>query len=346
MRWPVECATGLAVLAAACPALPAVDAGEPIALTWVGPPGCPSEREVRAEIERVLGGPPDPAIQPHLRAEARVSGGRGGDFHVHLITDLGGVIGERDLHGRTCAAVANAAALIVALTFDPAALARRTNPAPAPPPPVPISPSSPAAPAAPVAEPIPPPLPAPLPPPPPSTVAERAPSRRPGFAVGILGAASIGALPGVGAGVGGLVGVRAGRFRADVSASYWPDKTAMLATEATVGGRFRLVAGDASACYAVLTAPVEIAPCLGLEVGSMTGAGVEVRSSGSGSALWVAPLAAAMAALPVGQRFAARFDLGVLVPVERPPFVLSGERTVYTAGPIAGRATLGIEVRF
>ncbi len=339
----MECATGLAVLAAACPALPAGDAGEPIALQWVGPPGCPSEREVRAEIERVLGGPPDPATQPHLRAQARVSGGRGGDFHVHLITDLGGVIGERDLHGGTCAAVANAAALIVALTFDPAALARRTTPAPAPLPP----PSSPATPAAPVPSPIlPPPLPAGLPPPPPSTVAERAPSRRPGFAVGLLGAASIGALPGVGAGVGGLLGIRAGRFRADVSASYWPDKTTAIASQPTVGGRFRLVAGDASACYAVLRAPVELAPCLGLEVGSMAGAGVEVRSSGSGSALWIAPLAAAMAALPVGQRFAARFDLGMLGPVERPPFVLSGERTVYTAGPIAGRATLGIEVRF
>jgi hypothetical protein len=165
MRWPVACAAGLAVLAAAGPALPAGDAGEPIALAWVAPPGCPSEREVRAEIERVLGGPPDPASQPYLRAEARVSGGRGGGFHVHLITHLGGVIGERDLHGPTCAAVANAAALIVALTFDPAALARRTPPDPAPLPPVSTSPSSPATPAEPVPLPILPPLPAALPPP-------------------------------------------------------------------------------------------------------------------------------------------------------------------------------------
>jgi hypothetical protein len=150
----------------------------------------------------------------------------------------------------------------------------------------------------------------------------------------------------VGAGVGGLLGIRVGRFRVDLSVSYWPDKTALLATEPTVGGRFRLVAGDASACYAVLRAPVELAPCLGLEVGRMTGTGVDVQSSGSGSTPWVAPLAAVLAALPVGERFAARLDLGVLVPVERPPFVLSGERTVYTAGPVAGRATLGIEVRF
>jgi hypothetical protein len=101
--------------------------------------------------------------------------------------------------------------------------------------------------------------------------------------------------------------------------------------------------GDASACYAVLRAPVELAPCLGLEVGSMA---VEVRTGGSGSALWLAPLAAAMAGVPVGQRFTARFDLGVLVPVERPRFVLAGGPTVYTAAPVAGRATLGIEVRF
>jgi hypothetical protein len=57
-------------------------------------------------------------------------------------------------------------------------------------------------------------------------------------------------------------------------------------------------------------------------------------------------MAAAAAALPFGKRFAARLDLAVLVPAERHPFVLTGVGTVYTAGPVVGRAALGLEIRF
>jgi hypothetical protein len=364
MRLPAAGAIGLAVLAAAGLARAAGEPGEPIALTWDAPPGCPREADVRAEIERVLGGPPDPASRRYLRAEVRVS--RGGDgFHVHLLTDLGGAIGERDFAGPTCLAVANAAALIVALTFDPQALARRTEaaapPPPPPPPPSPPAPTSaaplapppgvvpgpsvrPAPPALPMEAdrgppPMAPPLPAALGAPPPPPV-------RPGFAVGLIAAASVGALPRVGGGIGGRVALLAGRFRAEVSALYWPPQTATLATRPTQGGDFRLITGDGGACYAVLRAPVELSPCAGLEVGSMEATGFGARSNGSGSALWIAPRAGGAAGLPIGRHFAARIDLAVIVPAERPPFVLTSAGTVYTAGPVVGRATLGLEVRF
>lgn len=349
---------GLAALAAARPARAGGEAGEPIVLQWVAPPGCPSERDVRAEMERVLGGPPDPASRRYLRAEARVSRAGGEGFHVHLVTDLGGVIGERDLDGPTCVAVANAAALIVALTFDPDALARRAEAA-APPPAATVAPAPRDPPSAPVSEPGPPRPPPPQPQPtlpaaaatlrpvpPPRAVPERAPPAVPGFAAGLLGAASAGALPRVAAGFGAQVGLLAGRFRADVSAWYWLPQTTTLASRPTAGGDFRLIAGDARACYAVLRAPLEISPCAGLEVGSMTATGFGVRSDGSGSALWIAPLAEAGVALPIGAHFAARLDLGVLVPLERPPFVLAAAGTVYTAGAVVGRAAVGVEVRF
>lgn len=366
MRRLVAGAIGLAAVAAAGPALSAGDAGDPIVLVWAGPPGCPGERHLRAEIERVLGGPPDPASRRYLRAEARASRAGNDGYHVHLVTDLGGVLGERDFDGPTCAAVANAAALIVALTFDPEALARRGEaaaPSPHPPLPAPAPSFSPPArdSSAAVPEPsVPPPFAAPPSPPPrpppgprspppaasPRAGADRAPRRRPGFAVGPIGAASIGALPRVGAGVGGRVGVLVGRFRADVSGSYWPAQTATLANRPTAGADVRLIAGAGSACYAVLRAPFELSPCVGLEVGSMAATGFGVRWPGGGSALWIAPLAQAAAALPIGQHFAVRLDLGVLVPVERPPFVLAGAGTVYTAAALVGRATLGVELRF
>ncbi len=249
MRRPAAGAIGLAALLATGTARPAGEASEPIALAWASLPGCPGEREVRAEIERVLGGPPDPASRRYLRAEAHVSRA-GAGFHVHIVTDLGGAIGERDLDGPTCSAVANAAALIVALTFDPDALARRADAAA----PHPAPPASPAAPPAPPALPaavlapslLPPPLPdaavlpeAPpwIPPVAPPPSADRAPRPRPIVALGVLGAASVGALPKVGGGIGGRAGILVGRFRADVSASYWPDQTATLAGRPTAGAR-------------------------------------------------------------------------------------------------------------
>ncbi len=336
---------GLAALAAAGPARADEAPEEPIVLQWTAPPGCPKERDVRAEIERVLGGPPDAASRRYLRAEARASR-RGESFHVHLVTDLGGVIGERDFDGPTCSAVANAAALIVALTFDPDALARRSEPpAPPPPPPKPVPEAVvPAPPIPPPPAPPPPPHVDPAPPPPPVPVA--APPDRPRLALGLLVAASAGALPRVAGSFGGQASVLAGRFRADLSSAYVLPQTATLAARPTAGGDFHLIAGDARGCYAVVRAPLEVSPCVGLEVGSMGATGFGVRSNGSGSALWVAPLAEAALALPVGTHFAARLDLGVLAPIERPPFVLAAAGTVYTAGAVAGRATVAIEVRF
>jgi hypothetical protein len=164
--------------------------------------------------------------------------------------------------------------------------------------------------------------------------------------LGVFGTASIGALPAIGVGVGVRASVLVGRLRVDASGSYWPAQTVKLTNRPTAGGRISLAAGDASACWALLRTPVELSPCLGLELGSMSGAAIGFHSNLAGSALWVAPVAEAAAALPIGKHFAARLDVGVLVPIERPPFVVTNAGTVYTAGPVVGRATLGVEVRF
>ncbi len=78
----------------------------------------------------------------------------------------------------------------------------------------------------------------------------------------------------------------------------------------------------------------------------MSADGFGVRSPGAGSALWIAPLAEAALALPLGRLFALRLDVGVLAPVERPPFVLENVGPVFGASAVVGRAALGAEVRF
>jgi hypothetical protein len=333
----------------------------PIVLRWAAPAGCPTEGEVRAEVDRVLGGPPAATSPRHLRAEAVVTRAGTEGFRIHLFTDMGGSLGEREFGGPTCRAVAKAAAVIVAITFDPDAIARQGPGGTAAKRPPPSPADSPATP-----------IPAPEPPPPPSPVpavlplarqvdapvpvpapapTQGAPTR-PRFLIGAMTALSLGALPGVGVGFGGRAGLLVGRFQADLSAAYWPARVADLSARPGVGGDFRLVAGDARACFAVLVSPIELGPCAGLEVGSMSASGFGVRSPGSGSALWIAPLVEATAALPIvrfgggGAFFAVRLDVGVLAPIERPPFVLENVGPVFGASAAVGRVALGAEVHF
>lgn len=78
----------------------------------------------------------------------------------------------------------------------------------------------------------------------------------------------------------------------------------------------------------------------------MSASGFGVRSPRAGAALWIAPLAEASAAVPIGRRFALRLDLGALAPLLRPTFVLERLGAVHGASTLVGRAVLAAEARF
>jgi hypothetical protein len=158
--------------------------------------------------------------------------------------------------------------------------------------------------------------------------------------------ASLGALPGLGLGLGGRAGLLFGHLGVDLSASYWPNRAATVAARPAAGGEFRLVTGDARACYAFPIQRLELGPCVGLSLGRMSADGFGVRHPGSGSALWIAPLIGATAALSLLPRLALRLDLAALAPLERPPFVLDSVGDVFGASRGVGRASQGVEGRF
>lgn len=118
-------AAALALIAAA----PAA-AGERLTLRWTAPEGCPDAGKVEFAVN-LLVGESGQAAQP-LEVLATVSA-QGAEWEVLL--ELAGT-SRRVLRGRTCAAVADAAALIIALIIDPLATAQPLPPAqlPAPPP--------------------------------------------------------------------------------------------------------------------------------------------------------------------------------------------------------------------
>jgi hypothetical protein len=153
-------------LGAAAPAR----AAAPLTLTWLAPTGCPTAADVRAEVDRLVRFPPGQAPPP-LVAEGHVEN-RDGRWHLRLRTEREGLPGEREIEADSCASLAHAATLVIALAFGVG-----DNAPPPPPPPVEERPRASPRPR-PVEAPPPPPPPPPAetpPPPPPPPPIEKPP---------------------------------------------------------------------------------------------------------------------------------------------------------------------------
>jgi hypothetical protein len=109
-----------AALAALCGVLgcSAVHAqsSELVELTWHAPAGCPEAADVQARI-RKLAASAKPSGAP-LRAEATITRKTGGELHLQLVIHAGTLVGERNLEGRSCDALAGAAAVNLALLLS------------------------------------------------------------------------------------------------------------------------------------------------------------------------------------------------------------------------------------
>ena len=112
-----------------------------------------------AEVDRLLGPSGARPAQP-INATATVSGDELRGFRVHLETTAGGPTRVRELKGASCAALADATALILALMIDPGAVAVERDAGPpedaASLPPAPAATPAPAPTLAPAATPAPP----------------------------------------------------------------------------------------------------------------------------------------------------------------------------------------------
>jgi hypothetical protein len=114
------------------------DDAAPVRLQWIAPAGCPTNAEVVASVERILGGSAGGTRQA-VTARAVVSKLGSSRWRVRLTTQVGASTGERTVDADSCRAVADAAALILALAVNPESAAPPPAPIPAPvPAPVPV----------------------------------------------------------------------------------------------------------------------------------------------------------------------------------------------------------------
>ncbi|MFO0589237.1 MAG: hypothetical protein U0441_16995 [Polyangiaceae bacterium] len=359
-------------------------AGERLQLSWTGPAECPSESEVRAEVDRVLGSSRVVPAKP-VEVKASVTRDEQGTYRAHLVFG-GGAAGGKDLHGASCKAVGDAAALVIALAIDPEVVPPAPSPPPAAstgvantPPPDSGSPSGPApgggppdsqgAPdsglppnsggppdippsnrgifnnVAPVGS-TPPGLPFVAPPP-------RAGAPRLGsswapvaLVIGAWAGGDVGTLPGVTAALGGTLGVAAGKQRFEIGFVYRFPGRAQLASKPGAGGDVSLVAGSLTACRTLLSGRLALAPCAGVEIGDMAGTGVGVTTPTTAHQPWFAGALGGRAWLSLAPRIALFAGLDAAIPFLRPRFVIEGLGLVHTPSPVSGRGSLGLEARF
>jgi hypothetical protein len=295
-------------------------------LRWSAPAECPAETQLRAEIDRLVARPGSPS-RAMAEVAAEVTRDAGGPYRLRLvITDRDGGIRERRVDGATCAEVAGAAAVILALASDDDA-----------PPPV-DPPSPPIEPPAPRRDPAPPP-------------AEIAPATPPDLLPRIWDLAALGGVdfaslpaPAPGFGVGVALGV--GRNRFELRAMAWLPERATLTSLADVGGDVALYAGTLRYCRSLVHGTIDLAPCAGFEAGALVASGVGVATPTSGAGPWLAPELALAGTALLGRRFALALDLDGLAILARDRFVITRGGQVFQPPKGTARAVLGLRVRF
>lgn len=349
-------------------------ASAPAWLTWEAPPACVQAQVVERRVDELLAGNSPAAAGLRVSAVVR----RDGDAWVlRWVARQGAAVQRRRLRHPNCALLGEAAALLVAMAVDPAAvtieprlagLLRRTPPAPrpaqpvvtaterAPEPWVSAAIEAPERPEKPTLVPVAPADPPPVVTPPaqptparPGPVAPRPAPRAPilqTILVRLGGGLAIGATPRVAAAVSGAIGLGLGRrARVELPIFYSAPTRARLAAAPDSGAAVSLVSAGLRGCGVPGRGIVTVPLCLGVELGSMRATGFGVDDGASPRSLWAA-LTPGLAVLLSPRSWLA---LGIWIDVPfalvRPRFEIGGGGEVWHAAAAGLRAGLGSEVR-
>ncbi len=319
----------------------------PLELAWNAPEGCPGASFVSGRVEHILRGS---RVEPTgVAARGTIEKTTDGRFRLSLVLRTGDVAETRELAARTCPALAQAAAVVIALFLDP----HQDDPGVDAEPPEQPAPSD-----EPDGTTSPAPPDPPRPPRPPLTRAPRpsstkassstAPSVPPvRVAAGVGGALGSGVLPDVGGGIVLSTTIRAGRFRAGVTGTYWLRQSPTFRSQA--GASFEMLEAGAFGAYLFPVGPVAIGPSVSAEVHHVRVEGFGIREPWARSTWWPAA--------GIGARFEAHLTTWLsvfaradaVVPIAAPTFTLattSDAVRVHEPGPVASRATVGAEIVF
>jgi hypothetical protein len=274
-----------------------------------------------ADVDFRVGIAERPAHRWRLRIETLASpNGTGGTAAVRR---------SREIEGATCAELAEAAAVAIAVSVR--SIDGGTTPGPEAPPAPPPGPAAPLPPS--VSRPA---------PPGPSGIAPPGPSWRPAMAMAF--AADSGALPHTGLGVDVEGSLQRGALRLTAFVTGFGSDDARGPMNA--GGSFQLVLGGALACFGPHLGRWTPLGCGGFELGRLEGTGLGVAHPETGDALWRAARGDLGVSAAVGGNAAFLVRAGLVVPLARPEFVLDDSQLVYRPSRLSARLTAGLELGF
>ncbi len=289
-------------------------------LHYVAPPACPSEAQVRAELEAA-------EVRFNGKAEMTISLSQteaGLDMRVHLrVQDQ---TGERVLSHGDCGALVDAAVALLALAASDDggvdALLGEPSPAPAPSPaPVEAQELAPAM-VEPVAEPPPitPPSPAPQPPtraiPPKREGRDDAGFHAPDWFIGVQGLLATSTLPTLAFGVGAYGGLEFGAFRVAAGASWWPQvKHRPAAGPGVEASQF---AAHLEPCGVYRWARVQFGACATASGHWLSATALDISDPSSDRVSWWSIGPTVLIRHDIAEGFAAELAGGVAFPLRRP----------------------------
>lgn len=287
-----------------------------LVLEWTAPSACPQSSELRVMVARLLGGTIRLPAERTLDVRARVE--QGTTWQVEIETGSKPQVRRRLLEAESCAALADATALIVALMIDPKAVEEIACPSPPPP-------SRPA---------------------PPSQELPDSPNR---FSLGLVGTASLGILPSLDAGVGGSLGLLRGSWRFELQGSYGlrRDQTVAVPSLERAHGTFNYLGGSAGVCRDLGSRRVNIGPCTEVAFGILSAQGYGVTQGIPAKTPWLGFGLGGFLAIEASQHVTFPLHAGLLVPVTRPEFIIEHvQGRVFHGPPIGAYAALGVELHF
>ena len=144
------------------------------------------------------------------------------------------------------------------------------------------------------------------------------------------------------------LGVEGRLWRVELGGMFVPPVRGTAASDPTIGGSFRLGAGEVRGCAVpgLKRAPVYFPLCAGLQVGAMhgSGEGAGLAVAYDVRALWVATRIGGAVRWRFARRLGLVLGLDAIVALVRPTFITAARVPVHQAAPVGGQVSLGFEV--
>jgi hypothetical protein len=301
-------------------------------LTWVAPPECDNEVDVREQVERLIGRELESVDGMAFAVEVRQE--PSGTWILSLKTRVGDEQGVRELTAKSCSEVAEAGAVVIAMAVQGESES--------------VQPSEPFEPEP--AEAAKPEVPAPVVTTPVSRqegplkhATANTTDRGPEVRLALGGALEVGALPAPGPGGELEAALSIGRFRGIALAALYAPRTLERADGS--GGTFEFALAGVLGCYQHPIGAWLALGCAGYELGRLEGKGSGVEPPRTGSFWWQAGRGEVGLVAPLSETFALQARGGLAVALTRRDFVVDGGALLYRPADLVGRAFLGLEVR-